>query len=185
MAVLPQVSVMALRTPRSSAGFTLIELLITVTIVAILSMAALPNFRTYIHTQNLKQSASQVESDLRTAQINAMGGTLSDEVSYWGIRFTSGSPEYSFVTSNSSYENIVDHGDPEALLADIVVRNDATIWFQRYTGDAFVTGGDSCSLDEENCVVYVGAPSDTICSRILVNSAGAILKEDDVDCSDL
>ncbi len=170
------------------SGFTLIELLVTVTIVAILSVSALPNFRAYIHSQNIKQSASQVESDLRTAQINAMSGTLSDEVSYWGIRFTGDSPEYTFLTSTASFENVAERGDPEALLADIVVRNSSTIWFQRYSGDAYITtdsGAESCSGDLENCVLYLGSPGDDTCSKILINSVGAILKEDAVDCTDL
>ncbi len=171
-----------------TSGFTLIELLITVTIVAILSVSALPNFRTYIHSQNIKQSASQVESDLRTAQINAMSGTLSDEVSYWGIRFTGNSPEYTFLTSDASFENTVERGEPESLLADVVVRNSSTIWFQRYSGDAYVTtssGTESCSGDLENCVLYISAPGDDTCSKILINSVGAILKEYAVGCTDL
>lgn len=45
---------------RSAAGFTLIEVMITVAIVAILSMVALPSYRDYITRGNIPEATSRL-----------------------------------------------------------------------------------------------------------------------------
>lgn len=49
-----------LRSQRSQAGFTLIEVMITVAIVAILSMVAMPSYREYVIRGNIPEATSRL-----------------------------------------------------------------------------------------------------------------------------
>ena len=49
-----------LRSQRPQAGFTLIEVMITVAIVAILSMVALPSYREYVIRGNIPEATSRL-----------------------------------------------------------------------------------------------------------------------------
>lgn len=55
-------------------GFTLIEILISIAIIALLGVVAIPNLKTFNEGQNLNNAASDLGSMLHTAQINAQTG---------------------------------------------------------------------------------------------------------------
>jgi len=49
-----------IRSPRLQTGFTLIEVMITVAIVAILSMVAMPSYRDYVTRGNIPEATSRL-----------------------------------------------------------------------------------------------------------------------------
>jgi prepilin-type N-terminal cleavage/methylation domain-containing protein len=78
------------------AGFTLIELLIAITIIILLSIGLVPNIKGQRLRQNMIESSSQLQIDLRTAQNHALSGYVCNNTSaagqqirayYWFIRF--------------------------------------------------------------------------------------------------
>jgi prepilin-type N-terminal cleavage/methylation domain-containing protein len=176
------------------SGFTLVEILLVVSIMAIMSAASIPGFRGYIIAQNTKQSMEQVKSDLRSIQIKAMAGSLSDDssVSYWDVTFRENRNNYDYLTSNASFGGGVSRGVSENLVGDVVVKQNRSIFFHIPTGDAYTiarlaTGEviTPCAADGANCTVLVGGPSATgnNCARILVNSAGALFEQEQVSCT--
>jgi prepilin-type N-terminal cleavage/methylation domain-containing protein len=175
---------------QNSSGFTLIELLIVISIISIMSAASIPGFRGFIRGQNVKQSMEQVKSDLRSVQTKAMVGTLSDEtdVSYWGITFVAGQSNYKNYTFNSLFSSGVLQGISENLVGDAVIRQNRTIYFQIPSGDAYYFSGTShpkcndASGTAATCTVIVGPVTGSNCSRIRINSAGALFKEEGVVC---
>jgi prepilin-type N-terminal cleavage/methylation domain-containing protein len=170
------------------AGFTLIELLIVVSIISIVSAAAIPGFSGYIRTQNLKQSMEQLKSDLRTAQVRALAGSLSDDdqVGYWSVDFTFDQGSYTYSTYPLSGDTSVVRGESEPLLSDIVIRDtsEPTIMFRIPNGDAYNASRQPCNVDGSNCRVVLG-PLDVTgdrCAAVMVNTAGGIFKEEGVAC---
>lgn len=57
---------------RSNFGFTLIELMVTVVVVAILAMIAVPNFRDFIQRNNVTAQANGLLADLQYARSEAI-----------------------------------------------------------------------------------------------------------------
>lgn len=57
-------------------GFTLLELLVVISIMAILTIIAVPSFNEYSRNQKLNDAASQLQSILRQTQNNAQTGTV-------------------------------------------------------------------------------------------------------------
>ena len=55
-----------------SCGFTLVEMMVVVTIMAILTVVALPNFMNLIAEQKIRSMASDIAGDLATARIEAI-----------------------------------------------------------------------------------------------------------------
>ena len=168
-----------------SRGFTFIELLIVVSIITLLSAASIPGFSGYIKSQNVKQSLEQVKSDLRTAQIRSMAGSLSDEsgVDYWAVKFTSGGSSHGFYTYTTLTTGENKRSAAEKLVGDVTVKNVITIFFRISDGDAFNTSG-ACNLNGANCRVIIGTAGATgnNCAAIAVNAAGGMFKQEGVAC---
>lgn len=61
---------------RSARAFTLIELLVVISIIAILGVAVLINYKDFSQNQVLDEAISQVQTLLRLAQANATAGVL-------------------------------------------------------------------------------------------------------------
>jgi prepilin-type N-terminal cleavage/methylation domain-containing protein len=55
-------------------GFTLIELMVVVSIIVLFSVAFLPNISQYRNLENLQDGSTQLQSDIRKAQNNAVSG---------------------------------------------------------------------------------------------------------------
>lgn len=176
--------------PLPRAGFTLLELLIVISIITVISAAAIPGFSGYVRTQNLKQSMEQVKSDLRTAQIRALAGSFADDenVSYWSVNFVTNRNYFEIYTydheENEDHE--VPRGESESLVSDIVIRNadEGRILFLIPNGDAYASAGVPCSNDGSNCKIVLG-PEDIggdRCAAVWVNSAGGIFKEEGEPC---
>ncbi len=69
-------------------GFTLVELLIAVSILVIITAATIPNFNTFITSQNLLQAREEVKNGIRDAQNRAITGVDSNSTyTWWGIKF--------------------------------------------------------------------------------------------------
>jgi len=168
-------------------GFSFVELLIVVSLITLISGAALPGFNSYIKSQNLKQAAEQVASDLRTVQNKALGGVLSSDSSvvYWGAFPSSG-----FVSSNTFSELGAAQSNSEKasiLPGHLVIRNDFLILFDMFKGNGYTLSGSPssvtrCTETGSNCQIIVGLPDATTCSSILVNPAGAIIIQEGVLC---
>lgn len=77
--------------PEHSEGFTLIELLIVITVVAIIGIYTLANYRSFGEDQNLKSAVLDIQSQLRTAQANATANVkCSTQFSAtWQVEYTS------------------------------------------------------------------------------------------------
>ena len=171
-------------------GFSFIELLIVVSLITLISGAALPGFNSYIKNQNLKQSAEQVSSDLRTVQNKALGGVLSSSeprVAYWGA---SSSAESSFISSNTFSESGSAQSNNEEspnLPGDLVIRNNSLILFDMFKGNGYTLSGSPlsitrCNAAGSNCRIVVGLADATNCSAVLVNTTGAIIIQEGVLC---
>ncbi|MBI2011562.1 prepilin-type N-terminal cleavage/methylation domain-containing protein [Candidatus Daviesbacteria bacterium] len=107
-------------------GFTIVEILITITIIGILTLIAIPNFRKFNKEQLLRNFATDLIYNLRKAQINAQSGVKCPDGNpsvTWGINFL----------ANSSYELI------------------ATCEGSNYTGNAVSTPNITLST---NCGAY-------------------------------
>ncbi len=61
---------------RSARAFTLIELLVVISIIAILGVAVLINYKDFSQNQVLDEAISQVQTLLRLAQANASAGVV-------------------------------------------------------------------------------------------------------------
>ena len=83
-------------------GFTLLELLVVISIMAILTIIAVPNFNKYSEDQKLNDAASQLQSVLRQAQNNAQTGTVCNvssgisKATYWRVSLSKTSPANQF-----------------------------------------------------------------------------------------
>lgn len=72
-------------------GFTLVEILVAISILAVISVVAVPNLRNFSSTQDLDHTAINIESVLKTAQSSANSGVKcpADETSeYWKVKLT-------------------------------------------------------------------------------------------------
>ena len=56
----------------SERGFTLIELMVTITLIAILIMLAVPSFSTWIHNTQVRTIAESLQNGIRLAQSEAL-----------------------------------------------------------------------------------------------------------------
>jgi type IV fimbrial biogenesis protein FimT len=58
--------------PRRSSGFTLIELMVTITLIAILMLLAIPAFGTWSADARVRSTAESLQNALRMAQLTAV-----------------------------------------------------------------------------------------------------------------
>lgn len=75
-------------------GFTLLELLVVISIMAVLTIIAVPSFNEYSRNQKLNDAASQLQSILRQTQNNAQTGTVCNTLgeahraTYWRVNLS-------------------------------------------------------------------------------------------------
>ncbi|OQB44296.1 MAG: hypothetical protein BWY03_00269 [Parcubacteria group bacterium ADurb.Bin159] len=81
-----------------SKGFTLIELLVVVSIVALIAAMVLIDYRQGERELNINSEAEGLASILRTAQADALSGTLVNSIrpNQYGIIFSFGGYDYTF-----------------------------------------------------------------------------------------
>lgn len=83
---------------RSIKAFTLVELMISISIIAILTIAAIPTFSGFSRSQVLAQAFKSLKSDLRVAQSRSLSGaTVSGNAKAWGIHFDNGASQYQII----------------------------------------------------------------------------------------
>lgn len=76
-------------------AFTLVELMISISIIAILTAAAIPSFTDFSKSQTLTQNFKTLKSDLRIAQSRSISGaTVAGAAKAWGIYFVVGDNRY-------------------------------------------------------------------------------------------
>ncbi len=80
---------MILPSENNKKAFTLIELLIVVSIIIIITGAALPAFSSYLRNQTLFQAKEQLKNDLRSIQNKSLTGEKSETVISAGGNATS------------------------------------------------------------------------------------------------
>lgn len=75
-----------------SKGFTLIEIMVTITIMAVVTFIALPNFRNLGQQQKLANSMNDILGALHAAQANAQSGAICSNgaaANFWAVTLTS------------------------------------------------------------------------------------------------
>ncbi len=85
------------------SAFTLVELMISISIIAILTVAAIPSFSGFSKSQAMAQGFKSLESDLRIAQSRSLSGATAPAGATvapkaWGINFTDGASSYIIFT---------------------------------------------------------------------------------------
>jgi type IV fimbrial biogenesis protein FimT len=63
---------MLIRSARSAAGFTILETMVTLTVLAILTVIAIPNMRTWIANNKVRGVADALQNGLRLAQSESL-----------------------------------------------------------------------------------------------------------------
>ena len=79
------------------SAFTLIELMISISIIAILTIAAIPSFTGFSKSQALTQAFKTLKSDLRIAQSRSISGATTGTpatAKAWGIHFVDDTAQY-------------------------------------------------------------------------------------------
>lgn len=95
-------------------AFTLVELMISISIIAILTAAAIPSFTDFSKSQTLIQNFKTLKSDLRIAQSRSISGsTVGGAAKAWGIYFDS--------SAGSNTQYIVFACPPAITLADYLI----------------------------------------------------------------
>lgn len=181
---------------KNAQGFTLVELLIVISILVIVTGAAIPSFAGYIKNQGIKQAQEQLKSDLRNIQNKALTGALSDQtigtspVAYWGVRFSPGSGsgatryEYFIAATNTSCPSgalpssqLQGYSD---LASGIIVRASAytCVYF------SIANGSISSSPSVTQLIVgYSGSTASGDCRRVHFNSNGLIYSGTSLLCT--
>lgn len=75
----------------TARGFTLIELLVVITIMGVLGMYAVSNYREFGEDKNLKNAVLDIQSQLRATQTSATTNTICNTISgaTWQLAFSS------------------------------------------------------------------------------------------------
>jgi len=82
-------------------GFTLVELMIAMTVMAILTVAAIPSFSGFTKSQAIIQAFKTLKSDLRVAESRSISGaTFNNVAKAWGIRLVNGASQYIIFACN-------------------------------------------------------------------------------------
>lgn len=121
-------------------GFTLIELLIVISIMAILTVAAIPGFNEYNRNQKINDAASNLQSVIRQVQNNAQTGTVcsnGSKATYWYIDLPFNGTNYSV---GANCETGTQTLSQATLPADVII-SDISIYPPNSTGT------DGCLLE--------------------------------------
>jgi type IV fimbrial biogenesis protein FimT len=99
---------------RSQRGFTLIEIMISLTVLGILLMVALPSFGTWLQNQQLRAASEATLNGLQIARAAAIQRNVL-------VQFVSGSPGTGWTVREVATPNLVqsrspDEGSPNAVL---------------------------------------------------------------------
>ena len=177
-----------LMSARHTGGFTLVELLIAVSLIAIMTGAAIPSFTGYIKNQNARQAQEQLRSDLRSVQTRALiGAGSTGTTKYWGIKITTDNADsyYFFKSDNNdsaACTNAATSDKSSKFPGDIVIHNGPSagnfwcIFFSYSDGTPnMIKNGNSVAVTSP---VSLGLTSDTgnKCSYITLNSVGLVTK---------
>ena len=170
-------------------GFTLIELMVVVGIILIITGAAIPSLTSYMRNQAVRQAQQQIISDMRSTQVKALAGTLSDLkvdgslIRYWGINFTEDSGVYTiFVNSveacggNIRSTEYLPEGSSDTLALKTVGGNvlPKCILFEMLDGDI-----SDPNLSFETRTIVVRFSSDTGSDKgVTFNRMGLIFAQD-------
>lgn len=88
--------------PLNASGFTLVEILVSVAIIAMISILAIPNFKAFNESQSLNNATQDLVSTLRSAQANAQLGALCPSgraSSSWSVYFANSTSGYQLQAS--------------------------------------------------------------------------------------
>lgn len=126
-------------TKKPQSGFTLIELLLVISILGIVTAAAIPIFTGFQRRQVLDQGVKQVKADLRFAQRRALS---SLEGKAWGLRFTSGDSAYYLLSCSSGATNCLPRSTIN-LSQSLRVQTSGEIVFDVILGTVFFNGAEA------------------------------------------
>jgi prepilin-type N-terminal cleavage/methylation domain-containing protein len=171
-------------------GFTLIELLVVISIIVVFSAVLFPNLAQFRNLQKLQDATTQLQSDLRKAQNNAISGTVctpSNALAFsWQLT----------LQDNKSYQILANcsagaTSSTSSLNADVSVEKvDFTgcssitsgfaglgVSFANISGDRTFLGGTSCTTTESTTSMTITLHLDTDTSKkskVVVERGGAI-----------
>ena len=138
-----------MRSERRIGGFTLIELMITVAIVAILTMVALPSYQNYVRKANRSSAQSfMLTAAAREEQI------LLDQRSYVAV------------SSTANFANAPTAGSPglsSAVPTDVAARYDFTV---------ILTTVGTCPTPAQYCVIATATGSQLADGDLGLTSTG-------------
>lgn len=102
------------KTPASARGISLVEILVTLAILALVATFAVPNFRTFVQSNNITASANNLMGSLSLARSEAIKRNMtvsvcasSTHVSCTGVDWDNGW----IVFTDSGEDGVVDHSD--------------------------------------------------------------------------
>jgi len=172
---------------QTSPGFTLVELIVAVSILTIISAASIPNFSTFIKSQNLVQAQESVKNGIRDAQNRAITGEDSTSVlcdggtavcTHWVVKLIKGGSTYAVGKSNGVGALACDALDTTDFVSDkfpgdVVINmagldNDACIFYE------FLTADES-DYNLECSGTAVQALKDGLSKYVVVNSSGLVM----------
>lgn len=111
-------------------GFTLMEMIIVLAVIALMTAAITPFYRTFYLGQQLDSTTDELVSNLRRAQTKAI---ISEEDARWGIRWGTG-VYIIFNENDPSLDEEVDYPD------NITIQAPGDIIFDQLTGTTSTTG---------------------------------------------
>jgi len=135
---------MAMHTPKHARGFTLIELMVTLAVLAILTMIALPSFRDTIRRNRVNSASNALLADLNYARTEAIdrgqvvtmcpssnASSCTSGGTSWGAGWMTYSYPAGAASSNAAY------AAGNIQLRTATVQNGVSIWAAQSTYPSF------------------------------------------------